>query len=149
MDAFRKVHTVSANSPQRPLRSGYAKALLSMQPGDSFTIPNDERLRGRVRTAAHYWRIPITGRIVSPNEIRIWRVEDKPIDPRPIAVNSEVPPPAKLTSAAEIALLREAKAKILRQNAGERKQEVELVNNERHTVTLVIVEKKAAAGPSK
>jgi len=72
-------------------------------------------------------------------------VEDKPIEPRPIAVKREVPLPTKMTSAVEIALLREAKAKTMRQNAGDRIQEVELVNNERQTVTLVIVEKRARA----
>ncbi|SRR6266496_6207032 len=145
MDAVRNVPIVSVSSPQRPVRSAYAKALLSMQPGDSFSIPKDQKLRGNVLRTARYLRIPTTSRTVSQNEIRIWRVEDKPIEPRPIAVKREVPLPTKMTSAVEIALLREAKAKTMRQNAGDRIQEVELVNNERQTVTLVIVEKRARA----
>ena len=144
MDAIQNVRTDNVGSPQPAVRSAYRKVLLSMQPGDSFSIPKDRRLRSNILRIARYLRIPTTSRSTSDNEIRIWRVGDKPIEPRPIAVNKGVPLPVKLTSAVEIARQREAKARSVRQNAGDRIQEVELVNNERHTITLVIAEKKPA-----
>jgi hypothetical protein len=103
----RRANYVSSLNPRGP-RNRYAKALLSMQPGDSFTIRKEGNLRSNVTNIARYYRISITTRAESSDAIRVWRVDER-AEIEPIVVRGNVPLPAKLTSAVELALRREAK----------------------------------------
>ena len=89
----RRTNRVSSSNRLGP-RNRYAKALLSMQPGDSFTIRKDIRLRMRGVVSARYYGIPIATRTISSDEIRVWRVDNvERTETDPIVVRTNVPPP--------------------------------------------------------
>src|SRR5438105_1485114 len=82
------------NTSRRGPRNPHAKALLLMQPGDSFTIPKDDKLRMKIIVIARYYGVPIVTRTVSSEEIRVW-CDDKSIsaETEPIAISRNVPLP--------------------------------------------------------
>ncbi|HSS96114.1 MAG TPA: hypothetical protein VLK33_03755 [Terriglobales bacterium] len=135
----------NGNTNDAPTRRGtnnpYAAALLSLQPGNSFTIRKDNKLRSNVRRMARYYSIPIITKTASCDEIRVWRKDPtKYVERQQIKFSKNVPPPSKPTDVLEVIKLREAKAaaKKAREAAI---QKVELVNDDQHSVLLVIVRK--------
>lgn len=126
---------------RRGTNNPYATALLSLELGDSFTIRRDNKLRSNVRRLARYYSIPIITKAENPGEIRVWRKDlAKYAERQRIKFSKNVPPPPKPTDVLEVIKLREAKAEA-RKARQAATQKVELVNNEQHSVSLVIVRK--------